>query len=203
MNAEWGFASTELPGGNILLYLARSASGPLTHIEALRQLESSEDFRAAFIRVLHNVPFQAFRWETPPLTTATLDQPFQFVCIDSPWLQMAPDLVSFRRQFSQAGPGEILAFDNLGGDAVLVVPSPVTGAEDFSHLAAFTRSADLTTQHSFWKQVAATFAASIKEAPLWLSTAGGGVAWLHVRIDSYPKYYAYKPFRAYGAGQAQ
>ncbi|MGI9175867.1 MAG: DUF6940 family protein [Rhodothermales bacterium] len=25
---------------------------------------------------------------------------------------------------------------------------------------------------------------------MWLSTAGGGVSWLHVRLDSRPKYYA-------------
>jgi len=32
--------------------------------------------------------------------------------------------------------------------------------------------------------------------PTWLSTAGGGVAWLHVRLDTRPKYYRYNPYRA-------
>jgi hypothetical protein len=30
---------------------------------------------------------------------------------------------------------------------------------------------------------------------LWLSTAGMGVSWLHVRLDSSLKYYGYKPFK--------
>ncbi len=35
----------------------------------------------------------------------------------------------------------------------------------------------------------------ISDRPIWLSTAGGGVAWLHVRLDSTPKYYGYAPYR--------
>ena len=31
--------------------------------------------------------------------------------------------------------------------------------------------------------------------PVWLSTAGAGVSWLHVRLDDRPKYYGYAPFR--------
>ena len=37
--------------------------------------------------------------------------------------------------------------------------------------------------------------AALSEKPLWLSTAGGGVAWLHLRIDSRPKYYSHRPYR--------
>jgi hypothetical protein len=33
------------------------------------------------------------------------------------------------------------------------------------------------------------------EQPLWLSTAGTGIFWLHVRLDSRPKYYTYQPYR--------
>ena len=31
--------------------------------------------------------------------------------------------------------------------------------------------------------------------PIWFSTSGSGVAWLHFRLDSRPKYYTYKPFK--------
>jgi hypothetical protein len=31
--------------------------------------------------------------------------------------------------------------------------------------------------------------------PEWLSTAGAGVSWLHVRLDDRPKYYGYAPYR--------
>ncbi len=31
--------------------------------------------------------------------------------------------------------------------------------------------------------------------PVWLSTAGAGVSWLHVRLDTRPKYYHHGPYR--------
>ncbi len=33
------------------------------------------------------------------------------------------------------------------------------------------------------------------EPERWLNTEGGGVAWLHVRIDQRPKYYHYAPYK--------
>ena len=32
--------------------------------------------------------------------------------------------------------------------------------------------------------------------PTWLSTAGMGVSWLHVRLDSQPKYYGFAAYWA-------
>jgi hypothetical protein len=29
---------------------------------------------------------------------------------------------------------------------------------------------------------------------MWLSTSGLGVAWLHIRLDSTPKYYQHQPY---------
>jgi hypothetical protein len=33
--------------------------------------------------------------------------------------------------------------------------------------------------------------------PVWLSTNGDGVSWLHVRIDERPKYYTHGPYRTF------
>ena len=38
---------------------------------------------------------------------------------------------------------------------------------------------------------------SQSDAPAWVSTSGLGVSWLHIRIDTRPKYYSYAPFRAF------
>lgn len=34
--------------------------------------------------------------------------------------------------------------------------------------------------------------------PIWLSTSGLGVYWLHMRLDRRPKYYTYEPFKEFG-----
>jgi hypothetical protein len=31
--------------------------------------------------------------------------------------------------------------------------------------------------------------------PVWLSTAGAGVPWLHVRLDDRPKYCCFRPYQ--------
>ena len=41
------------------------------------------------------------------------------------------------------------------------------------------------------------------DAPTWVSTAGGGVAWLHVRLDSAPKYYTHRPYTRFAGGGAR
>jgi len=35
----------------------------------------------------------------------------------------------------------------------------------------------------------------LSSRPVWLSTAGGGVSWLHVRLDDRPKYYHHAAYR--------
>jgi len=37
--------------------------------------------------------------------------------------------------------------------------------------------------------------ARLSDRPLWISTAGMGVNWLHVRLDSRPKYYRHAPYK--------
>ena len=65
----------------------------------------------------------------------------------------------------------------------------------YPHLAAFLRGAGKQQVRELWRRRAQEMLRSIGERPVWLSTAGGGVAWLHVRLDSRPKYYSHAPYR--------
>ena len=57
-----------------------------------------------------------------------------------------------------------------------------------------------TQQQALWQAVSKAVEEQICGRPLWLNTAGGGVAWLHVRLDSTPKYYQFAPYRKYPHG---
>ena len=46
------------------------------------------------------------------------------------------------------------------------------------------------------RTVAAAVRRRVSDPPVWLSTAGMGVSWLHLRLDSQPKYYRHGPYRA-------
>jgi len=45
------------------------------------------------------------------------------------------------------------------------------------------------------RSTARAITARLSDRPLWVSTSGLGVAWLHVRLDARPKYYQYTPYR--------
>ena len=48
---------------------------------------------------------------------------------------------------------------------------------------------------ALWQAVGEAMARRVGSKPVWLSTAGAGVSWLHMRLDDRPKYYAHSPYR--------
>ncbi len=179
------------PGAQRLRFL--TGDDYLTYAGFLSALAAEESFRDIFQCELREAPFIAYRWETPPLTVGNTDQPFECLLHDSPGLDVAADFRDFAPYF-QSGE-DVVSFDNLGGDALLVVPCPVSAKTNYSHIAAFHRSAPERQQHALWQAVAGAVQARLDNRPLWLSTAGGGVDWLHVRLDQRPKYYRHQPWR--------
>ena len=73
---------------------------PLPYSSAIDLWQHSEAFRSFFISLLAQAPFTAFRWETPPINTATLNRAFEFVLLDSPGLARTADPVPFARHFA-------------------------------------------------------------------------------------------------------
>ena len=108
---------------------------------------------------------------------------------------LRPDPSPFRRQFEARPEESVLTFPNLGGDAVLVVPAPISPADSYVHLARFLRGAPKVQVDRFWMRAGEAMADRISDQPLWLSTAGLGVSWLHLRLDSRPKYYRHLAYR--------
>ncbi len=170
-----------------------TGDGRLSYAEFLHALSAHESFREIIQVEMRTAPFVAFRWETPPLTSASIDQPFECLLHNSPDLDVRADPTDFEAYFQPGA--EVVNFQNLGADALLIVPCPISKSANYSHIAAFHRSAPFTQQHAFWIAVAHTVLARVGSQPLWLSTAGGGVDWLHMRLDDRPKYYRYLPWR--------
>lgn len=165
----------------------------LCYAEFLRALLEEPNFRNLLLEEMRSAPFIAFRWETPPLTTNTMNQPFACVLHDSPDLDVPADRTDFESYLQSDV--EVVHFENLGSDALLIVPCPTSKFANYSHIASFHRSAPLSQQHAFWIAVAQAVQERVDSHPLWLNTAGGGVDWLHMRLDERPKYYRHLPWR--------
>lgn len=159
----------------------------------------STEFRNFYFSVLSGSPFDAFFWEHPPLTNRNIKQDYEFVLVHSPQLsKVSADPSPFREKFKSLSEGQtVLAFENLGGDAELIVPYPVAHQYIYAHLASFIRKAPESQRHDLFITMTKSLKHRINNSPTWLSTSGLGVYWLHIRLDSNPKYYSYQPYRHY------
>jgi hypothetical protein len=134
-----------------------------------------------------------------------------------------PDESAFAEHFGACREEHVgCVFESLGRDAVLVSPKPeryqsqrqqppkskaatktTVGATNPAHLLAYLRSAPSSEQRAMWKLVGGTWLETMagrldqqRDDPVWLSTSGMGIAYLHFRLDRRPKYYNYDPYKA-------
>ena len=168
---------------------------------ALDLCGNNDRFRSQLVGALTASRFAAYFWEVPPVTSSSLSRPFEFVLTESRDLTaMSPDVTAFREHFYADDDNDgVVVFENLGGDATLVVPCPLASPTAYTHLSAFLRGAPTLQAHALFQRMAAEVLARVSNRPLWLSTAGMGVAWLHIRLDSRPKYYRYVPYKSSAA----
>lgn len=164
--------------------------------ELLAAWRDDESFADAFGACLASAPYDGFFWETPALVTGGLDEPFRCVVVDGPALtRSAPEPQVFAEELIGAGNDGVAVFPNLGHDAVLVVPAERGDPCHYAHLAPFLRGAPRDQRVALWGAIGQAMERRVGQRPVWLSTSGLGVAWLHVRLDDAPKYYQHEPFR--------
>lgn len=203
----WTATITALNGGKTLHYAintqasqtqgTKNQTPTLNYGEAIQLWQRSQAFRAFFMGLLKEAPFEAYFWETPSLTQATVTQPFEFVLVESLALShKQPNPHAFNQHFTAAPPeAPTVTFANLGRDATLVVPCPQAIESVYTHIAQFTRQAPDQQQQVLWQQVGLAITQKLGPNPIWVSTSGLGIFWLHVRLDNRPKYYTYAPYR--------
>ena len=196
-SAVIGFDQLPLSGG--VRFRARLGAGTASWESFTDALTHDGSFRERLTRALASSPFDAFFWECNAVSASAASRPFEMVLMDAPALgRMTPSSAAFAEYLGREAPESIRSFDNLGGDARRVVPTPLVGDEAYPHLAAFVRNAPTEQVDALWLatgRAVSEWLAS-KAAPMWLSTSGLGVAWVHVRLDSRPKYYRHRPFRS-------
>eukprot|EP00591_Stephanopyxis_turris_P003683 CAMPEP_0195525272 /NCGR_PEP_ID=MMETSP0794_2-20130614/25639_1 /TAXON_ID=515487 /ORGANISM="Stephanopyxis turris, Strain CCMP 815" /LENGTH=260 /DNA_ID=CAMNT_0040655697 /DNA_START=148 /DNA_END=930 /DNA_ORIENTATION=+ len=170
---------------------------------------SSDEVRSGLSHILADAPYKAFFFETKGVSSKTSpSKQFEFALIDTPYLYKFangnPDPFTFADYLncssSSSSPDDHppagCVFASLSGDT-LIAPRAEQDVPNsaYSHLGAFVRSAPDHQVDRFWKLVGKEYAQFLKKKQsVWLSTDGRGVAWLHVRLDSRPKYYSYSEF---------
>ena len=132
--------------------------------------------------------------------------PFEFCLVNDNRLcdfAAFADQYAFADKLAEACPDNPYGgvFMNLSADAHLVCPKffDQGNKNQYGHLGSFLRQAPTNQIEEMWKLVAETYREQLiaeSPSPIWLSTAGGGVRWLHFRFDKRPKYYRYEAFKS-------
>ncbi len=192
----WNAKIKGLENGKIQKFSLQEKQKALRFSDAFKLLRDNPSFQFFFNKVLADAPFPAYFWECPPVTKDTWNQTFEFVLVNAPTLANAsPDNRAFSGYWNSAD-SPVVVFTNIGKDALLVAPCPLQkDLSPYAHLAAFCRTASESQRTMFWQQVGTSTLNELHQEPLWVSTSGLGVYWLHVRLDSRPKYYTYAPYR--------
>ena len=192
------FQSTVAPlhQNRILRIQIKEKGHLLTHQTAIDYWINNESFREFFCSPFTDASFDWYVWEMPPLIRGNLDSPFECVLVQIPPRPRRPDRRSFSSYFAPEGDDHgVVTFENLGRDALLVVPSPINPEDEYIELAHFLAEASEEQVHALWRVLGQSILKRLSDRPLWVSVAGGGVAWLHVRLDSFPKYYRHTAYR--------
>lgn len=170
----------------------------INFVQVIDGWKQDHNFREFYISLIANILFKAVFWETPPVSKSTLKQLYEFVLVDSVTLaNIQPNPLPFQNQFNLADDESVIAFPNLTGDSMLIVPCPGKLNDYYAHLAIFLRKASNQQCHQFFQKLAVELEKKLNNNDkfLWLSTSGLGVSWLHARLDSLPKYYTFYPYK--------
>jgi len=162
--------------------------------------------RMLMANVLKAMPYKAFFWECAPVSPATAGtRRFEFVVLPSRGLEVARvDPTPFAEHLDDyRGQAIARTFTNLRGDSTLVVPTWADpGKQDpatYTHIARFFREAPNVQQMALLQELGFAVRQRLQtvhpKTNLWVSTAGLGVYWLHMRVDPTPKYYKHQAYK--------
>ena len=171
----------------------------MTQFEAIDGLVNSPAIREAIRLVLVDPDLpESYFFECPPVLSLedAHTKDFEFVIIPAPELENCgparPDM--FSEHFLGLAP--FVAFLSLNKDSVLVSPKPSPENLSFGqHLCSYMRNVSAEEGGQFLEYVGKSLLETAKSKKVYLSTSGLGVYWLHMRLDSKPKYYHHLPYR--------
>lgn len=190
-----------LPGG-VQRYGVILNDETLTQHQVFSELVHNQVLQEDLGNVLRKQPQAGFFFETPGMTLgSSLITPFEFVTVPSPTLERVAhgSYDDFADVFARDNePSRFVVFPNLGGDALLLAPRP-RGEVDYPHIGGFLERAPAEDARELFRLLGEQVVLKLEREPskpVWVSTAGTGTYWLHVRLDDRPKYYSYAPYRA-------
>lgn len=153
-----------------------------------------------FLDVVNQYPGDYF-FEMPPLDRKTFHRPFEFVLTPATFKPRVANPKAFSAHFKDHK-NNIAVFPNLTKESLLIAPTPILHSPHpkkdtmYLNLSHFLREGPPSQIRQLLSCLSQTLMTRLSEIskPVYVSTSGQGVPWLHVRLDPVPKYYTYVPY---------
>lgn len=167
----------------------------LSFQEVFEYWQTSSDFTQFYVKTLLDLDFEGYFWEHPALKNDFLSKPYECVMLNTrSFAKKNVDETAFGKYLDSDN--EVEVFDNLGKNAKLVVPTQKTNIEYYKHLGIFLQNAPKEQIRMLFKKIGEHILTELDSPQtIWLNMAGLGVIWLHVRLDTRPKYYKTKTYK--------
>lgn len=205
LDGPYSFESYHMKDGAVKYFLKKNSTGNMTCLEVFGLMKNPDpSLRQFLIDFFRLIKLHGYFWECPPITWNTLNSNiFQFVIVPTHAFKTRKvDSITFNEHFKNMENEYITKFSSLGGDATLISPKPLTNVtlSSYINIASFMREAPDIQIDALWKAIGSAFLDSDilqgdASRKIWLSTSGLGVSWLHVRLDSVPKYYQWREYK--------
>ncbi|MBD0403283.1 hypothetical protein [Flammeovirga sp. EKP202] len=139
---------------------------------------------------------KAFFWEHPPLLQNNLDRDYELVIRKTrSYDNKTINDLAFQEHFNTDE--KVAVFYNLGKNAKLIVPVvEESDKEIYKHIGIFMDQGDSSQIRALFCEIGNQMFYELETGKqIWLNTAGLGVLWLHIRLDTRPKYYKTKHYK--------
>ncbi len=189
--AEWHVRRQRADARTTLLWFIDLDLNRMSWAHFLDNLESNESFRTLFVNSLVNSDRKSFVWETRAIT---LKDDFECALTEVPVTKKARiDSSKFAAHFRPEV--NVVEFPSPDGSSTLVVPCPKQ-AEGWSYgeLDTFLRKGPPVQVQELWQALARAAKAMVGKQTIWLSSTLPGVPWVHLRVDTSSKHFAFKRY---------
>lgn len=195
----WTCKHTSLNATTSKLTFQGSRRGGLTNKDVLDLWGqgSVSSFSSFFSAKLAMAGGRTFYWESHKIVASTLGAMYECVVIRDNALNKPADPTPFDEHFRNAS-DDVVAFDNKSVPVtrlVSVKPQHGTPNAAFAYIGTFVHDAPSHLIPALWQRVSQEAHNVLNNhAKVFISTHGGSVPWLHVRVGHEPKYYQYTPY---------
>lgn len=146
-----------------------------------------------FCNFLATLPYESIFWECPN----KFDEIAQFhITPTNSFANIRASYLPFQQYIENAFEKEetVAVFPNLSKDSILIAPTDITAS--YKDLLSFIRLATDREKAELWYNVAKNVLFRLNKGyNCYVSTHGLGVYWLHIRLDTSPKYYVHNAYK--------